>query len=390
LFLPYKVKNPIKHFPIVTVTIIGLNVVVYLCTTDYFLFIRESVVDSYGYAFAASPWYCYFSAIFLHADPLHLLGNMLFLWIFGPPVEDRLGKVSYLLVYLATGFAGDLLQAVIDQAVLGHPQPGIGASGCIMGVVGAYWYIFSWSKVCVWYWFWYWFGVWEIRAFWVIGFFFAMDLMNGVLYGSAGVSGGVANFAHLGGTTLGVLMCMVMHVKRDSEDISDAKAVQADVGNLSAAPLSALQAMLTDDPGNPEVIRAMIPGALSANVQNVIHQAMEQAGAPLIDRDPKLVAHYLLDLQGNCAIYQPVHLLHLCNLLQQAGDPARAISVYKSIVTNCPTAPETEAALYRMASCYWSMFNDAQSAKACLAEMDRRFPFGDMAQFGKTLMRQLG
>ncbi len=395
MLIPYRVKNPIRSFPAITVTIIAINVIVYLFTTDFgsverFLGIRESVVKEYAFALGITSPLNFFSSIFLHGDIFHLLGNMLFLWVFGPPVEDRLGKVTYPIVYFATGLAGALMQAIVDKAVTGHAQMGIGASGCIMGIVGAYWFTFSWSKVCVFYWItFFWRGVWEVQAVWIIGLFFLMDLGEGALYSTAGLSGGVANFAHLGGAVIGALMCMVMGVTRDSPEVSEAKAIQADTKDLSLMPLHVLQTMLEEDPSNPDLVRAIIPPALSLRRQDAIDKAFAGAGPALIESAPTLVAHYLVDLGGQAELYQPVHLLRLSGHLEQAGDHAKALHVCKLIADRYPMTNDAETAIYRMANTYWRVFKDGQRAQACLAEMQRRFPNGQMAHYSRSLMREL-
>lgn len=391
MLLPYRVKNPVRQFPVVTVILIAINLIVYAFTTEILLVIREDVVERYAFAFGSSPIINVITAMFLHGDIFHLLGNMLFLWVFGPPVEDRLGKPTYIILYFTTGFAGDLLQAGLDLAVAGGAQTGIGASGCIMGVIGAYWYLFSWSKVCVFYWIsWFWHGVREIAAIWIIGLYFLMDLAEGALYGAAGVSGGVANFAHIGGSVAGALMCMAMRVNRDSEEISEAKAIQAETKDLSMLPLHAIQSMVEAEPGNPELIRGLIVPALNLGQQAAIDRAMAQAGPALIDKDPSLVAHYLLDLRGQHTIYQPIHLLHLAGQMARGVDTAKAVKIHNLIVNAHSTQPETETALYRMAQCYWGLYKDGNSARKCIAEMEKRFPGGPMSQFGRTLLKQMG
>lgn len=99
MLIPYRVKNPTKHFPFATLGLITANIIVYILTTDSFLAIREDVVERYAYAFGVSPFINFITAAFLHTDPFHLLGNMLFLRVFGPPVEDRLRIPRYLAVY---------------------------------------------------------------------------------------------------------------------------------------------------------------------------------------------------------------------------------------------------------------------------------------------------
>lgn len=390
MLLPYRVKNPIRSFPAITVAIIAINVIVYVFTTDSLLVIRENVVKDYAFALGIGSPANFLSSIFLHGDLFHLLGNMLFLWVFGPPVEDRLGKVTYPIVYFTTGLAGALLQATVDKLVTGQAHPGIGASGCIMGIVGAYWFAFSWSKVCVFYWLtFFWRGVFETSAVWIIGLFFLMDLAQGTLYSTIGVSGGVANFAHLGGAVIGALMCMVMQVTRDSAEVSEAKAIQADTKDLSLMPLHVLQSMLEENPGDPEIVRAIIPAALSLRKQEVIDRAFAGAGPSLIEKSPTLVAHYLVDLGGQVSLYQPVHLLRLAGSLEQTGDHTKALHIYKLVADHHPTTPDAESAIYRMAQSYWKVFRDAQRARACLAELDRRFPNGSMAHFSRGLAREL-
>jgi len=396
MLIPYRVKNPIKRFPAITVSIIAVNVIVYFFSTDFssaerFLGIKESVVKDYAFALGITSPLNFMSSIFLHGDLFHLLGNMLFLWVFGPPVEDRLGKVSYPIVYFTTGLAGALMQAIVDKAVTGHAQLGIGASGCIMGIVGAYWFAFSWSKVCVFYWlWWFWHGVWEVQAIWIIGLFFLMDLAEGTLYSTVGISGGVANFAHLGGAAIGALMCMLMGVTRDSSEVSEAKALQADVKQLSLLPLHSLQAMLEQDPGNPELVRAIIPPALSMHRQDAIDKAFADAGTGLVEKAPSLVAHYLVELGGQVGLYRPLHLLRLAGHLEQDGDHTRALHVYKLVADNYGDTSDAETAIFRMAQSYWRNFRDGARASACLEEMQRRFPNGPMSHYGRGLMQEVG
>lgn len=389
MLLPYKVKNPYKRFPAATIALIAINVLVYMCTTDSFIFIREDIVKNYGYAFGASPFFNFFSAAFLHADPFHLLGNMLFLWIFGPPVEDRLGVVKFLAVYILTGFAGDVLQGTLDVAFIGKAQLGIGASGCIMGILGAYLYAFSWSTVCVFYWIYIrWHGVWEVAAIWIIGLYLLMDLGEGILFGSIG-GGGVANFAHVGGGVAGAALCFVMRIKRDSEAVSGAKAIQADLKDLSAVPFHALETMLDEDPDNPDLLRAIIEPAFKWNKMDVANDAMKKLGAGFIDKDPAYVAYFLLSLRGDYSFYQPVHMLRLAGNLERNRDLLQAIEVYRLISERYPDSPDVEMALYKMAQCYWNGFRNAKGASGCLDELAKRFPRGNMVPFAKTMYQQI-
>jgi membrane associated rhomboid family serine protease len=140
------------------------------------------------------------TSMFLHASPLHLAGNMLFLWIFGDNVEEVLGSFLYLLVYLACGLVGTLAQIVITPE---SHIPILGASGAIAGVMGAYliWYPYNRVRVL------FFNFLTEMPAFLVIGIWILLQI--GMSLGSIhqiSEVGGVAYLAHVGGATTGLIV----------------------------------------------------------------------------------------------------------------------------------------------------------------------------------------
>src|SRR5438105_2820456 len=143
--------------------------------------------------------------MFMHASWEHILGNMLFLWIFGNNVEDALGRVRFFFWYIAAGLAADALQTFITlnwSTSGGASVPNIGASGAIAGVLGAYFVLLPRAKVLTLLGFF----VLPISAMWFLGIWFAFQLFDGgqaVLHPQAG--GGVAFFAHVGGFVFGAL-----------------------------------------------------------------------------------------------------------------------------------------------------------------------------------------
>jgi membrane associated rhomboid family serine protease len=144
--------------------------------------------------------------MFLHANLIHLGGNMLFLWIFGNNVEDRLGHVLYLFFYLLAGIAGSLLQVLIDPT---STIPNVGASGAISGVLGAYLLWFPGARVVALVFLGIFITLLRLPAWIFIGYWAGLQILLGLagLAASAGgQSGGVAYFAHIGGflTGLGV------------------------------------------------------------------------------------------------------------------------------------------------------------------------------------------
>lgn len=204
--IPIRDVIPSRTTPFVTVALIVANVVVFLLAppTDSPAF--EMFVRTWGVTPATFEWSHVFSSMFMHGGWLHLLSNLLFLWIFGDNVEDRMGHGRYLLFYLLCGVVAALAQ------VLSEPQssvPMVGASGAIAGVLGAYIVMFPHSRVLTLVPLFVFFTFIEIPAAVLLGLWFLMQVLSGV--GSMMVvqpedMGGVAFWAHAGGFVSGMLL----------------------------------------------------------------------------------------------------------------------------------------------------------------------------------------
>ena len=133
--LPWGQDNRVRHVSWAVYALIALNVAVYAWMATEVPDGREALVQRYGLFADDWRWYQFVAANFLHGDVLHLLGNMLFLWLFGDSIEDALGTVGFLLLFFVGGFLGDL---VFVHNNVGSEVPTIGASGCIAAVAGAY------------------------------------------------------------------------------------------------------------------------------------------------------------------------------------------------------------------------------------------------------------
>jgi membrane associated rhomboid family serine protease len=150
-------------------------------------------------------WESVFSSMFMHASWEHIIGNMLFLWIFGNNVEDALGRVRFLLWYLVAGLAATALQTVVTLSfgsAADASVPNIGASGAISGVLGAYLLLLPTAKVLTLVG---WFPI-ELPALFFLGFWFLFQLwLGGYSVVNPESGGGVAFFAHVGGFVFGLL-----------------------------------------------------------------------------------------------------------------------------------------------------------------------------------------
>jgi membrane associated rhomboid family serine protease len=226
--IPLKDNVPTRAFPVVTVGLIAANVLVWLWEVTGTPF--EQDVVEYGYypcavdgpcvdvAVGHEPlWVMVFSSMFMHGGWIHIIGNMLFLWIFGNNVEDALGRVRFLLFYLAAGIAATALQTYVTlefSSAQGASIPNIGASGAVAGVLGAYLLLLPGARVLTAIILGFFFFLREIPAIFFLGIWFLFQAVEGGLeltHPSEG--GGVAFFAHIGGFLFG-MAAVYLVVKR--------------------------------------------------------------------------------------------------------------------------------------------------------------------------------
>jgi membrane associated rhomboid family serine protease len=197
--------------PVVTYILIALNVVFFLVEMNG----GEAFIQRWAFVprrFLADPagdFATLFTAMFMHAGWLHLIGNMLYLWIFGDNVEDRFGHAKFLIFYLVCGVAATFAQLAFsaDSAV-----PNLGASGAVAGVLGAYLLLYPRGQVRVMMGR----GVVPAPALVVIGLWFALQLFSGIgsVSSAADDQGGVAYMAHIGGFVMGFLLTFALRGKR--------------------------------------------------------------------------------------------------------------------------------------------------------------------------------
>jgi membrane associated rhomboid family serine protease len=211
--LPLKDLNPTRRIPVITYGLIVANVLVFLWEQSVpaneleGLLLRLSVVPA---AVVQDPLALdtildFFRSMFFHGGWAHLLGNMLYLWLFGDNLEDCMGAVLYLFLYFMGGIVASIAQILVDP---GSPFPLIGASGAIAGILGGYLILFPGVRVR---------GVILLGLFartaewpaWaVLGLWFVLQLFNGAvaLGVQTGATGGVAFFAHIGGFITGAIL----------------------------------------------------------------------------------------------------------------------------------------------------------------------------------------
>lgn len=193
------------HKPLIAYILIGINVLVFLMQVTVPVGEGQAIVNTYGMIPArimeGSDLFTLFTNMFLHGGWMHLIGNMLFLWVFGDNIEAILGKFKFLLFYLLGGVIASGAHLLSDPS---STIPAIGASGAISAVLGAYLVMFPASKVRVWVI--YIFRSILIPAIYFLGIWGVQQLFNGIASVVPNAeSQGVAWFAHIGGFIFGVI-----------------------------------------------------------------------------------------------------------------------------------------------------------------------------------------
>lgn len=209
--IPYKDDNPTYRLPYVTIGIIISNILIFLLEI-----ISPPGMEKTVYAYGAVPQYILtfekfqpihpaltvFTAMFMHGGVFHLGGNMLYLWIFGNNIEDKLGHLRFIIFYIFCGITAAYSHALIDPHSL---TPMIGASGAISGILGAYLLLFPRTGVYTLIFLGFFVQVVKIPALIVIGFWAIVQFINGLVSTGLVKQGGVAWFAHIGGFLTGLL-----------------------------------------------------------------------------------------------------------------------------------------------------------------------------------------
>ena len=209
MFLPLRTDSPLRTTPYLNYLLILANVAVYVATM-----VNPALAAPLGLHPRSPATLEFLTYQFAHASTWHLAGNMLFLFIFGNNVNDKMGHLGYLAFYLAGGVVAGL--AYVATAHVGPAAALVGASGSIAAVTGAYLVLFPRSHISVLYWFFF-IGRLELQAMLVIGFFFVQDFLW--LDGQDNV----AHMAHIGGTIFGSAVCLGLLVShllpRDQFDV---------------------------------------------------------------------------------------------------------------------------------------------------------------------------
>lgn len=218
--IPLKDTIPSRSYPFINISLIIANILIF-----FYQLSLNIQLEPFIFAHGLIPVRLFawdqplsdrllplFTAMFLHGGWLHMLGNMLYLWIFGDNVEDRLGHLGYLIFYILSGIGAALVQAFVHPY---SPFPMIGASGAIAGVLGAYFLLFPYSRIVTLVPIFFFLQVIEIPAFVFLFFWIFFQFLSGTaaIGYSSHIAGGVAWWAHIGGFFCGIVLLQFFRKK---------------------------------------------------------------------------------------------------------------------------------------------------------------------------------
>jgi membrane associated rhomboid family serine protease len=199
------------HFPIITALIIGANALMFLLELtggDTFIN-RWSLVPAD--IVAGRNWITILTSMFMHAGWMHILGNMLFFWVFGPEIEDVMGPLRYVVFYVLGGLASTFAQVIVDPT---STVPNLGASGAIAGVMGAFLITYPRDRIRTVLLFGWFARVTFVPAILLVGLWFLTQVFSEVGALAEVQTGGVAYMAHIGGFVFGAVTARLFESRR--------------------------------------------------------------------------------------------------------------------------------------------------------------------------------
>ncbi len=330
---------------------------------------RRSVMLAFGLVPSDPSIFSILTAMFAHADVFHLAWNMLFLWLFGPNVEDVLGRVEYTIFYFGSGFAATLLHVVVVHTFgpAASHVPVVGASGAIAGILGIFAIRFYKTGIRI---FWYlgiffyplrW-GTFTIPAVIGLGIWFLQQLAGGLMSIVNPEAGGVSYWSHIGGMVFGMLLAYAlgMGVEAAKEYLMAGAMSSIEQGTTWSAAED-LRALLERDPENAEAHGELAKTyAMQQDSDRAISHFRQSINLHLRKGEREKAVACFAELRH---YYRNVHLdlraeYQLARYLIEAECYSPALQILEDVASTYPGTPEAEVALMKSGDLYLNMLGD--------------------------------
>jgi membrane associated rhomboid family serine protease len=323
---------------------------------------------------------------FLHGGVLHLVGNMVGLAMFGPHVEEALGRLEYLLFYVGGSIAAGLLHVVVSHALLpvAAAVPMVGASGALFAVLGLFAVRFYRAHVRV-------FLVANVPAVWAVGGFVLFEVMRGLLaVADGGRSESTANWAHVGGFLFGMLIAVPLRMREDGrhEYRREDAVLAAQSGRWNEAAALYRQ-VLADSPDDVDAHRSLARLCAQLGQGEAAHRHFQDAlRLSLKSARPTLTAGIYEEItQGFRAFPLPASLLQrVGSACEEAQCFGLALRAFGDLCRDFPRAPEAEIALLRMGRLHLERLGQPNSAEGILEEFLRLYPSSEWRSLAARLL----
>lgn len=366
LILPYRVERRFA-IPLVTIALIVVNTLIYAATA---LSVNE-VAQVAGFKANVAGVATWFTSMFLHADPFHLIGNMYFLWLFGSVVEDAIGRLRYVVLYTLGGLGAAVLYALMTAVFT--PQhldiPMIGASGALSAVVGMFAVRFHRDKVRLFYFYtllyhikW---GTFAVSSVFAVVMWGLRELFYGMV-SLTGLNSGVANWAHIGGLLFGAAAALMLGFNTEA-DIEKAveESSALDIVGVPGLGDTSLRHVGGADPNDPgwKIERARQAMAAQTYGDSNAASFVEAMGELLrIGRKDEAISAY--EQLGTTYPLPADSLLGVAQAAEGLRKYMLALRAYRELDERFRGTAEAEKGAFRMPHVYLAMGMDAQAQEA--------------------------
>jgi membrane associated rhomboid family serine protease len=382
--LPYSTDRRGRRFPWITYSLIALNVIAYLLT-----FHTPGAFERWGLIPARPHFIALLTGIFLHVSVAHLFWNMVFLWLFGPHVEEALGREAFLALYLGGGIAAGLLHMAI---ILTRGEivavPLVGASGAISAILAPFAIRFHRAQIKL-----YWlpaalaFRSWsqlEVPAVAGLSLWLLQNIGGGLLFLWKPEPGGTAYWAHIGGFVFGLVAAELTGLLRDGRQdylLQDARTAAA-LGSSETAQRK-YRAFLDRDPTNADV-RAELARLLAVSSESGPVEAGLEMLAAVRDclklGNGAAAAKYAGEARalGMKLLLSPHERLRLASASESVGDTETAIALLRAIIEETADAPEDQMARLKLGQLLRTQ--QPIESRAVLTEFLSKYPQSEWAR----------